>query len=289
MNKQTQEPNAQKKLFFGLFVFPLLIAAAMVLMLSVIVFLTKEDETPQSLISSIKTGAPSKKWQKAYELANELNHQEGLLRSSGVMADVIHMLNDDTHYDAKTRAYMAMALSRFESPEAEGALRSALAKVDLNDVSELPIFLMWAIGQYGNPDSASEVLRFLGSDQSDNRKTAAYVLGVLNNQKAVKDLKRHLDDPANDVRWNAALSLARLGHDDGWEVLVKILDRNYLINAFEMDPKQIETVMANAAKGFTHIRRKESVPILEKISREDPSLKVRQEALTALQHQQQSK
>src|SRR3989338_7001045 len=108
-------PNTKRKVFFGLFVFPMLIAVTMALLLSGIVLLTHEEETPESLITAIKTGAPSKRWQKAFELSNELNRDGGLLRSSGIMSEVIHILNDGKHYDAKTRAYMAMALSRFRN------------------------------------------------------------------------------------------------------------------------------------------------------------------------------
>jgi len=226
-----------------------------------------------------------KKWQKAFELANELNHQDGLIRSAGVMQDIIHMLTDDVHYDAKTRAYMAMALSRFQTPAAEQALWQAASDVELNNETEFPIFLMWAIGNYGNPDSAKAIARFLKSDQGDLRKTAAYVLGVVGNRSFRRELKGVLDDPIHDVRWNAALSLARLGDDAGSEVLIKILDRDYLANAFQMDEAQIEALMTNAAKGFALIRHASAIPVLETLSNDDPNLKVRQEALTALKFQ----
>src|SRR3990167_4037965 len=122
-------PNSKRKVFFGLFVFPMLIAITMALLLSGIVLLTHEEETPESLITAIKTGAPSKRWQKAFELSNELNRKGGLIRGAGIMNEVIHILNDKEHYDAKTRAYMAMALSRFRNEEAEAALRKTLEGV----------------------------------------------------------------------------------------------------------------------------------------------------------------
>src|SRR3989338_7118412 len=125
--RDTEElPNTKRKVFFGLFVFPMLIAVTMAVLLSTIVLLTREEETPESLITAIKTGAPSKRWQKAFELSNELNSDGGMLRSAGIMNEVIHILNDKELYDAKTRGYMAMALGRFQTPEAEAALLEAL-------------------------------------------------------------------------------------------------------------------------------------------------------------------
>ena len=66
-------PVSGRKLFFGLFVFPLLIAVGMAVLLCSVVLLTNEKETPESLILAIKSGSPGRRWQKAFELSNELN------------------------------------------------------------------------------------------------------------------------------------------------------------------------------------------------------------------------
>ena len=94
-----------------------------------------------------------------------------------------------------------------------------------------------------------------------------------------------MEDPVYDVRWNAALALSRLGDDSGWQVLIQMLDRNYLRSARQLNDEQIEPVMVNAAKGFTLIRKSETVSILGKVSKEDPSLKVREAAMRALEFQ----
>lgn len=210
-----------------------------------------------------------------------------MIRSSGIMKEVIHILNDKAHYDAKTRGYMAMALGRFRDPEAENALIQALQEVGEEEEAELPIFLMWSIGSSENPNSAKEVARFLNHKNGDLRKTAAYVLGVLGNRSFVPQLERLLEDSANDVQWNAALSLARLGSEKGSAVLTQMLDRDQL-RTRGLNDSQIEPVMVNAAKGFMLIRSSEIIPLLESISKGDPSLKVRQAALAALAHQKES-
>ncbi|MBI1977410.1 MAG: HEAT repeat domain-containing protein [Candidatus Omnitrophica bacterium] len=313
-------PNNRRKVFFGLFVFPMLIAVTMALLLSGIVLLTHEEETPETLITAIKTGPPSKRWQKAFELSNELNREGGMLRSAGIMNEVVHILNDEEHYDAKTRAYMAMALGRFQDPEAEMALRKALQAVHDSEDPQLPLFLMWAIaqkrGQVHQAESvpvpleegaAQEVVRFLGSRHDDLRKTAAYVLGVIYSRDkivgasfmtpddsagainraptiVINGLKHALEDPVIDVRWNAALSLARLGDDSGREVLLEMLDRSQLKTTHHMNEVEIEQVMANAAKGLGLIKDQETQSILEGLAKTDPSLKVRQAAMNAMRN-----
>ena len=276
--------NSKRKVFFGLFVFPMLIAVTMAVLLSGIVLLTHEEETPETLITAIKTGAPSKRWQKAYELSNELNREGGMIRGAGIMHEVIHILNDKEHYDAKTRAYMAMALSRFQNDEAEAALRKALREADDSEDPKLTLFLMWSVGNFKHPDAAQDVVRFLESQHDDLRKTAAYVLGALGDKRVISKLKRSLEDSVVDVQWNAAASLARLGDNSGAEVLLQMLDRNRLRNVQRLNEVEIERVMVNAAKALGLVHYSEAVPVLEKISKTDPNLKVRETALTTLQH-----
>ena len=282
LNTVEEVPNARRKVFFGLFVFPMLIAVTMAILLSGIVLLTHEEETPETLITAIKTGAPSKRWQKAFELSNELNREGALLRSAGIMNEVIHVLNDKDHYDAKTRAYMAMALSRFRTPEAEAALKVALQAADDSEDPKLVLFLIWGVGSFERSDSANEIAHFLESEHDDLRKASAYVLGALKNKEMVPKLERTLEDSVVDVRWNSALSLARLGSGSGREILLQMVDRKYLNQVDDLKEEEIERIMVNALKALGLIRDSETQKILEQLSQSDPNLKVRQAALSAI-------
>lgn len=273
-----EKANPKRKLFFGLFIFPLLIAVGMAALLCAVVFLTHEEETPETLITAIKSGPPSKRWQKAFELSNELNAKRGMIRGSGVRREIAHILNDPVHYDAKTRSYMALALSRFEEPETVEILRRRLQEEE----PEVQIHLMWALGNLDAKEAAGDIERFLVSENQDLRKVAAYVLGVLGDKNYVPDLKPLLQDPVPDVSWNAALSLARLGDGSGRDVLMKMLDRSVLASHYSMPKEQIEKVMVNAIKGLAQIQDKESLSLLRTLSTTDESLKVRQAALEAL-------
>ncbi len=271
-----------RKLFYGLFVFPLLIAVGMAVLLCTVVLLTREVETPESLITAIKTGSPSKRWQKAFELSNELNQGRGMIRTSGVMKEIIHILNERGEYDAKTRSYMAIALARFEDPEALAALRSALRE---ETDPEVQLHLLWALGEKNATEAADEIRKFLKSEEEDLRKVAAYVLGVLGDKESEPALKELLSEESRDVRWNAALSLARLGNDAGFDVLVKMLDRTSLKQNEFLNNEKIEEIMVNAARGLGLLHRPESQPILAKLANTDESLKVRQAAMEALDAQ----
>lgn len=268
-----------RKLFYGLFIFPLIIAVGMAVLLCTVVLLTKESETPESLITAIKTGSPSKRWQKAFELSNELNQGRGMLRSSGVMKEVIHILNDREEYAENTRSYMAIALSRFDEPEVIPAIQKTLATETSPDVQ---LYLIWGLGVKEASNAVKDVLPYLTSENEALRKMAAYVLGVLNNSAAIEPLKIALQDPARDVRWNAAVGLARLGSDSGYQELLKMADRKTLELQPDMRGDSVEEIMISGIKGLSLLSRKDSFPTLEQISKHDESLKVREAAIQAL-------
>jgi len=274
------QPGAERKLFYGLFIFPLIIAVGMAILLCSVVLLTHEDETPESLIAAIRTGSPSKRWQKAYELSNELNQGRGMLRAGGVMKEIVFILTNRAEYDARTRSYMALALSRFTDDEAKAALRQALKDETEQDVQ---IHLLWAIGTERDREAVDSVLSFLGSESAEIRKTAAYVLGVLGQpERSIPALGALLHDQTQDVRWNAALSLARLGSDAGYSELLKMTDRASLNAVAVMDEARAEEIMVTAVKGLALLAKPESREILQSLSKNDASLKVRQAALDAL-------
>ena len=279
--------NSGRKLFFGLFVFPLLIAIGMAVLLCSVVLLTHEQETPESLITAIKTGSPSKRWQKAFELSNELNRKDAKgIRNLATMREVIHILQDPSHYDAKTRSYMAIALAHFDEPEAAQALKKSLQNKDEEEEVKLQVF--WSLGVLKNTAALPEIIPFLKSAEADLRKMAVYVLGAIGDPAAIPSLRPLLNDAVEDIRWNAALSLARLGNDSGLEVLLKMLDRQSLVLNDRLAEPEIETIMINATKGLALIKRSESLETLKKISREDKNLKVRQAAMEALHYQKEA-
>ena len=278
-NPEPSSPNSGRKLFFGLFIFPLLIVVGMAVLLCSVVLLTNEKETPESLILSIKTGAPGKRWQKAFELSNELNKKTEGLRKNSLLQEITHILQDPGHYDSKTRAYMAMALSHFDSPDAANALKQSLRDKD----PEVELYALWALGVIRDKSAVEDCLPFLKSDNVELRKISSYVLGVLGEKRSVGSLKPLLNDPVPDVRWNAALALARLGDSSGKDILVKMLDRKSMVSENNLNDEAVEIIMINAVKGLTLIGGRDCIKILQELSKNDKSLKVRQAAIQSLE------
>lgn len=278
MAEPLTQPNPTRKLFYGLFIFPLLITVGMAVLLCSVVLLTHEDESPETLIAAIKSGSQSKRWQKAFELSNELNRAKGTLRSGSVEREIIYILKDSAQFDAKTRSYMAIALSHFPGRESAAALAASLADAD----PTVQLYSLWSLGVIRAAEHADAVSGFLRHENADLRKTAAYVLGAMGDRSHAAALKPLLEDANVDVKWNAALALARLGDRSGMSVLLRMLDRETLAAAQGLSDQQIEPVMINAVKAIALLRDADNAHVLERLSRGDRSLRVRQAAIDAL-------
>ncbi|MGH2626821.1 MAG: hypothetical protein ACRDHY_09250, partial [Anaerolineales bacterium] len=83
--------------------------------------------------------------------------------------------------------------------------------------------------------------------------------------------------------FNAALSLARLGSDAGVPVLRSMLDRRLLAQIPGITPEQQEEAMVSAVRALAVVGGPGAEPIFARLAAEDPSLKVRQAAITARQ------
>lgn len=270
--------NPKRKLFFGLFIFPLVIAVGMAVLLCGVVLLTTENDTPQTLISAIKSGSPSRRWQKAFELSNELNRPDIAKKiDPAILNEIIFILKDEQNFDPKTRNYMAIALGRFNIPVVVQTLKEALS----DPAEDVRLSALWSLGTLQARECADEVKKFLEADRSEFRKIAAYVLGAMGDASAIPSIQKLLNDPSHDVRWNAALALARLGNDGGQDILLQMLDPA-LFSGLGMKESEIEIVRINAIKGLALIQKPESIKILQSLSRQDNNLKIRQAAMDAL-------
>jgi len=274
--------NPARKLFFGLFVFPLIIAVGMAVLLCGVVLLTAEKETPETLIGAIKSGSPSKRWEKAFELSNDLSqNRPDVVRDARLQEEIIYILGDGRDYDPKTRSYMAMALSHFPGPRSVSALRTTLKE----NSDEVRTSVLWALGAMGAGEASGDIEAFLTSDEPELRKVSVYILGAIGKKGEAPKLRPLLNDSNEDVRWNAALALARLGDSSGYPVLVQMTDRAHF-SALNMDESQTEPVMLNAIRGLALIQKPESIKIFKSLAQNDKNMKVRQAAIEAMHYQE---
>lgn len=85
-----------------------------------------------------------------------------------------------------------------------------------------------------------------------------------------------------DVRWNAALVLARRRDPAASPVVAKMLDRTALASVPDLSPDQANDVVLQAVTAAAWLRDPSFRPALERLRDSDPDLKVREAARIAL-------
>ena len=87
---------------------------------------------------------------------------------------------------------------------------------------------MWALGVIGDPQAVPRLVALAAGDDPGLRKAAVHALGAFPTEDARAALATALSDPVADVRWNAAVALARRRDPAAVPVLLAMMDRGEL-------------------------------------------------------------
>ena len=276
----TEQPRGAGRLIARFFLLPLLVVVGAVGIFLVFNLMTFERRSPRDYLQEVRGGAANRRWQAAFELSRSLGNLAPEERAS-LTAETLRIfesLSPSRPEDVRVRRYLVLVLGRLGEPEAVPALLDAAKDPD----PDTRLYAIWALGKIGDPAGFDAVLGASQSEDAGVRKMAAYVLGQLGDSRAIPRLKVLAEDRVADVRWNAAIALAELKDASGLPVLRSMIDRSALARQAELSSDQAEAAMINALKALSLLRDPESLPQLEKLSREDPNLRVRAEARKAL-------
>ncbi len=296
------------------FLFPLIIIAICVGIFLLFGYLVYEQRGPNDYLNDIRTGSGSTRWLAAVELSNQIS-LNNKLKTPAFVDNVLAAYKAAREDDPRVRQFLAFTLGKLGDKRAVPALVEGLKEAEVlkssaptgpNDLHELvdnafkgrdqqlmdrresqiqnQIYTLIALGLIGDNAAVPGVLNELRNEDSAVRKVAAYVLGALNDPRAIHDLQVALNDAKDDVRWNAALSLARLGDASGAELLLKLIDRGYLAAVEGMTPEQKTELMANAVKCLGKLKSEAARDRILSLSQTDSDLVVRSAAIEALKN-----
>jgi HEAT repeat protein len=226
-----------------------------------------------------------KRWQSGYDLS--------LLLRSGAAADfdrVLPSLVDSfrqagTAGDLKLRRYLALVLANSGHPGAAPALREGLADAD----GPVRLFCAWGLANGGETSALADLRRLAADPDPGIRKVALFGLGQLKDAGAAPLLIAALGDAGEDVRWNAALALARLGRNEGAAVLRDLLETSaFAVNgngaAADPEARAARAPQAiNAIRGLALIRDEAAVELLQRARDGAADPAVREAARLALE------
>jgi HEAT repeat protein len=273
------EPRGAGRLIARFFLLPLLVVLAAVGIFLVFNLMTFERRTPRDYLREVRGGTANRRWQAAFELSRSLGNlpPEERAELNAETLRVFEGLSSRRPEDVLVRRYLVLVLGRLGEKSAVPVLLQSAKDAD----PDTRLYSVWALGKIGDPAGFEAVLASSESDDAGARKMAAYVLGQLGDRRAIPRLKVLAEDRVADVRWNAAIALAGFGDRTGLPVLRSMIDREALARQATMSSDQIEAAMINALKALARLRDPDTLPMIDKLAREDPNLRVRDAARKA--------
>ena len=268
------------------FLIPLAVIGVTVLVYAGFRSLVADDRTAEDYLVEVHAGGTNRRWPAAYELSR-------LMADPSVRADpalgpaLVKAFDAAKDDDPRVRRYLALALGRLDPPLPAEALPRLIDALEDPD-AETRISVMWALGSSGDSAAVPHLQRMYASGDAGVRKMAVYALGALPGDAQTETLQRALEDDAVDVRWNAAVGLARHGRREGVPVLRQMLDRAHVEQVVtrevreyaEQDP--VSDVMISGVRAAAVLDDPSLRAAMAELGRSDKSLKVRQAALEAL-------
>ena len=291
------------------FLIPLAVVAVTIAVYFGFRSLLADARRPEDYLVEIRTGGLARQWPAAYELS-QLMDDPKVRSDKGLALALIKTFDEEKAGDPRVRKYLALAIGRLEPPLPAAAIDVLLKSLDLPEapwapdvwsringwtaeMNEAHISTIWALGASGDPGVVSRLQPLYASPDSGIRKIVVYALGALPGEAQLVTLRTALEDSAADVRWNAAVALARKGNGDGAAVLQQMLNRQYVEQTVKRDVRQdsdedpVADVLISGLRAAATLKAESLKPAVTALSRADRSMKVRQAALEALKMMEQ--
>jgi HEAT repeat protein len=269
------------------FLIPLTVVAVTVAVYVGFRSLLADDRSPRDYLAEIRNGGSDRRWPAAYELSRLMSDPK--VRADKTLAPALVKAFQESKNDPEVRRYLALAIGRLDPPLPPAAVADLTQALDDPD-GQTRISVIWALGSSGDEAVVSRLLPLYQAPDTDAgiRKMIVYALGALPGDTQIDTLRTALQDSTPDVRWNAAVALARHGRNEGASVLHEMIDRAYVERTVKRDVRQdedqdpIADVMISGIRAGAAIKAPSLRPAIETLSQQDRSMKVRQAALEAL-------
>jgi len=222
-----------------LFLVPGIIVAIIVGVWLAFHWLAHLGNDPQAYVRTLRRDNEGR-WQAALNLANDLRGPGGAaLKADASLATELGRILADEVASGRTgdqsqtlRLYLCRALGEFATPaaveplvqRARDAADPQTARAAVEALAVLSTNLVAAGQSLQNPAGvAAAVVEASRSGTPQVRSSGAFTLGVLGGPEAVERLLVLAGDETDDVRFNAALALARQGREEALEPLAEML------------------------------------------------------------------
>ena len=278
-NFPAEKKSLLRVVIHSFFVVPFIIAIFGVLIFLMLRILTLEPRTAQDYLHDVKIGGNTKRWQGAFELSKILANPGMVPREERFVNDLISTFEySEKERDDRIRIYLALAMGRTKD------LRYAtILEKTLNDENEeILAAVIYSLGLINSPTSLEQLLLMFEHESARVRHQVVVALGNYDGDQVQIILKQALHDPEPNVRWDAAIALAKQKDDSGRRILLDLMDRKYLDSFPNIDAVEQNQAILAAIRSSRDILDDELRNVLLDLMENDLNMKIRQAARNTL-------
>ena len=278
-NLPAEKKSLLRVVIHSFFVVPFIIAIFGVLIFLMLRILTIEPRTAQDYLHDVKIGGNTKRWQGAFELSKILANPAMVPKEERFVNDLISTFEySEKERDDRIRIYLALAMGRTKD------LRYAtILEKTLNDENEeILAAVIYSLGLINSQTSLEQLLLMFEHESARVRHQVVVALGNYDGDQVQIILKQALHDPEPNVRWDAAIALAKKKDDSGRRILLDLMDRKYLDSFPNIDAVEQNQAILAAIRSSRDILDDELRKVLLDLMENDLNMKVRQAARNTL-------
>lgn len=279
IENQEGESSRIYTLFYSFFLVPFMIAIFGAVFFLLFRFITYETNDASELLNQVKIGSATKRWQSAFELSKVLNNPETIPHDISFKNQMISAYDHAINDDPLVRAYLAIAMGATGDQFYGNDLVEGLK----DEARESRLAAIQAVGMVREENAVMKLIEIINdSDHQDERLAATMSLGFIGDDRSIPKLNELLADDEPNIRWDAAIALAKMGEDSSVPVIENLMDRDYLMTFPELDHKEINKVILTAIETSSLIRDNRFEPRLIGLAKTDESLTIRDAAIKTL-------
>ena len=267
-------------LYYAFFLIPLIITIFGVMFFFMFKVLTYETSAPEDYLTDIQIGSATKRWQAAFELSKLLSNPEMVPTDEGFKNKMISIYEHSIHDNPKVRTYMALAMGRTGQQEYYGpTLMNGMNDKDKGS----RLAAIKALGLLAYAPAVNGIQEFADEKYSNAERLAATIaLGNMGDKSLIPILQKLLDDEEPNIRWDAAIALAKLEDSSGVEVIANLLDRSYFEHFTEVDEEEEVQAILVAIQVSSQFPSNLFVTNLLKLAAFDKNMQIRDLAIKTL-------
>jgi len=259
------------------FLLPLAVVAGLVGVFLLFNLATRQTSSPRDHLETLTQGRFNQRWQAAFELSRQIRDGAEFEKDPTLLvgiSQVFKEIGQDPDRDPRIRRYLALALGRSRE---KGAIEALLEGAEDAD-GETRFYSLWGLAQIRASEAGPLFLEGLKDADPAVRALSAHGLGTLPDGTGIEPLRGALKDATEAVRWNAALALGRKGDATGEEILIRLIDRDYLSEFTSLDDDERTSIILNALRALNHLKTGGLKAKIEALASSDPDSRVREAA-----------